>query len=209
MEEYNEQEYRHGQFKKLIDIGKDKGYVTFEELNDDLSDGIVSSEEQNDDLVIMFKELDIMVIDEADKNKIEKLRSAKKQEAKPEEKENDHIDITDASSRVADPVKMYLKEMGCISLLTREGEVEIAKRIESGEKEALNALLDCFVGIEHIVEVGGQLKEGRIKLKDVINDLEYEDNNYVQLGERKESLLRLIDKIQDLNENIQIGRAHV
>lgn len=195
--------------RKLIDIGKDKGYVTFEELNDDLSDDIVSPEEQNDDLVIMFKELDIMVIDEADKNKIEKLRSAKKQDAKPEEKENDRIDITDASSRVADPVKMYLKEMGCISLLTREGEVEIAKRIESGEKEALNALLDCFVGIEHIIEVGGQLKEGRIKLKDVINDLEYEDSNYVQLGERKESLLRMIDEIRGLNEDIRRQRREL
>ena len=195
--------------KRLIDIGKDKGYITYEELNDDLSDDAVSSEEQIDDLMMMFEELDIMVIDEASKGEIEKAKRAKKLKEKAEEKETHRIEIAETPSRVSDPVKMYLKEMGSISLLTREGEVEIAKRIESGEKMALKALVDCCVGIEHIIDLGNQLKESRIKLKDVINDLEDEESNYMQLGERKESLAKLIDAIQCLYEDIRLKRREI
>jgi RNA polymerase primary sigma factor len=198
-----------GNLKRLINIGKDKGYITFEELNDDLSDEIVCSEENIDDLMMMFEELDIMVIDEDSKQEIEKAKGKKKKKAKPEDRENSRLEIAEKPSRVSDPVKMYLKEMGCISLLTREGEVEIAKRIEAGEKSALSALLDCSVGVEHIIDLGRALKEDLIKLKDVINDLEDDDSNYMQLGERKESLLCLIDQIEGLHEEICLKRREL
>jgi RNA polymerase primary sigma factor len=81
--------------------------------------------------MMMFEELDIMVIDEASKEEIEKSKKLKKKQKKAKEKENLRAQISDTGTRVSDPVKMYLKEMGCISLLTREGEVEIAKRIEA------------------------------------------------------------------------------
>jgi RNA polymerase primary sigma factor len=184
--------------KRLIDMGKDKGYITYEELNDDLPDDVVSSE-YIDDLMIMFEELDIMVIDEASKEEIEKSKKVKKRQEKISEKENYRAEISDGTARVSDPVKMYLKEMGCISLLTREGEVEIAKRIEAGEKEALDALLKCCVGIEYIIDLGDRLKRSEIKLKDVINDLEDEES-HTQIGERKESILGLIDEIRGLYE---------
>jgi len=187
--------------QRLIEIGKDKGYITYKELNGDLSEVLISSEEYIDDLKIMFEELDIMLIDEASKEEIENSRRAKKKQAKAEEKEDSRVAILDTSAQVSDPVKMYLKDVGSISLLTREGEVEIAKRIEAGEKDALNELLDCSIGVEHIIELGQDLKECQIKLKDVINDLE-EDDNYMQLGEKKESLLNLIDKIKDLHEDV-------
>jgi len=179
--------------KRLIDIGKDKGYITYEELNDDLPDDVVSSE-YIDDLMMMFEEMDIMVIDEASKDEIERSKKIKKKQDKTLERENYRAEISDGMAKVSDPVKMYLKEMGCISLLTREGEVEIAKRIESGEKEALAALLKCCVGIEYIIELGQKLKEGEIKLKDVINDLEDEDS-HTQVGEKRDSIIGLIDNI--------------
>jgi len=182
--------------KRLIDIGKDKGYITYEELNDDLPDDVVSSD-YIDDLMMMFEELDIMVIDEASKEKIEKSRKLKKKQEKEVEKDNFRAEISDVGARVSDPVKMYLKEMGCISLLTREGEVEIAKRIEAGEGDAMNALLQCAVGIEYIIELGRGLKKGDIKLKDVINDLEDEDSQ-IQVGERKETVIRIIEEIEAL-----------
>ncbi|MBW1731497.1 MAG: RNA polymerase sigma factor RpoD [Deltaproteobacteria bacterium] len=194
--------------KRLIDIGKDKGYITYEELNDDLPEELMSSEEELDDLMMMFEELDIMVIDESAKEEIEKSKRLKKKKMKAEEMVQARQEITDAGARVSDPVKMYLKEMGCISLLTREGEVEIAKRIEKGEKQALNALLDCSVGVEHIIELGEQLKTGDVKLKDVINDLEDEDN-YSQVGERKASLLQLIDQIKQLHEESKVIRREM
>jgi RNA polymerase primary sigma factor len=186
-----------GNLKRLIDIGKDKGYITYEELNDDLPDDVVSSE-YIDDLMMMFEELDIMVIDEASKAAIEKSKKIKKKKQKAMEKEKLRADISDGVSRVSDPVKMYLKEMGCISLLTRDGEVEIAKRIEAGEKEALQALLDCYIGIEYIIELGEGLKNGDMKLKDVINDLEDEESNVQQIGEKEESILALIEEIGQL-----------
>lgn len=190
-----------GNLRRLIDIGKDKGYVTFTELNDDLSDEIVSPGEHFDDLIMMFEELDIMVIDEASKAEKEKARKLKKKEEKQSEKENFLVELADTTSRVSDPVKMYLKEMGSISLLNREGEVEIAKRIEAGEDKALVALLDSCVGIEHIIELGEELKNSKIKLKDVIDDLE-DDDNYMHLGERKESLINLIERIAELHEDL-------
>jgi RNA polymerase primary sigma factor len=186
--------------KRLIDIGKDKGYITYEELNDDLSEEMVSSEEGIDDIMMMFEELDIRVIDEAPKEEVKSSRKIKKKQEKLEEKENFRVEVSDAGSSASDPVKMYLKEMGCISLLTREGEVEIAKRIEAGEKETLNTLLVCSVGIEHIVDLGRQLANGEVKLKDAINDLEDEDN-YTELGERRESLLNLINDIKCLYDD--------
>jgi len=182
--------------KRLINIGKDKGYITYERLNDDLPSNVVSSE-YIDDLMMMFEELDIMVIDEASKEEIEKAKKLKKKQEKALEKENFRAESSDGAARVSDPVKMYLKEMGYISLLTREGEVEIAKRVEAGEKEALNSLLKCCVGIEHIIELGNRLKMSEIKLKEVINDLEEEDSRK-QIGERKESILNLIEKINNL-----------
>jgi RNA polymerase primary sigma factor len=196
--------------KRLIDIGKDKGYITYEELNDDLPQEIASSEEDIDDLMMMFEELDIMVIDEASKEQIEKSkRMQKRQQLKLEERENFRADIADASSRVSDPVKMYLKEMGCISLLTREGEVEIAKRIEAGEKEALQQLLDCSVGVEYVIELGKKLRENQVKLKDVINDLD-EEESYTQVGERKDLLLSVIDEIEVLyQKNLEARRERL
>ncbi len=194
--------------KKLINTGKNKGYVTFEELNDDLSEEIISSEEQIDDLMMMFEELDIMVIDETTKKKIENRKDLKKNRIRPEDKNAASFDLSDSASRISDPVKMYLKEMGRISLLTRDGEVEIAKRIEAGEKEALEALLTCGVGVEHIIKLGESLKETEVKLKDVINDLE-DDDNFMQMGEKKESLIHLIDQIQELNESIRHKRREM
>jgi RNA polymerase primary sigma factor len=179
--------------KRLIEVGKNKGYITYEELNDDLPDDVVSSE-YIDDLMMMFEELDIMVIDEAAREEIEKSKKLKKKQAKPAEKETYRTEVSETTTRVSDPVKMYLKEMGCISLLTREGEVEIAKRIEAGETEALNALLRCCIGIEHIIELGDMLKGNEIKLKDVINDLDDEES-HTQIGERREATIRLMDEI--------------
>ena len=185
--------------KRLIDIGKDKGYITYEELNDDLPDEIISSE-HIDDVMMMFEELDIMVIDEAAKNEIEKSRKLKKKKEKELEKEDFRADIVDNSTRVSDPVKMYLKEMGCISLLTREGEVDIAKRIEEGEKNTLELLLKCYVGIEYIIDLGEKLKTGEVKLKNIINDPDYEEN-HAQIGEKREHLIKLIDEIRVLYED--------
>ncbi|MDB9822396.1 RNA polymerase sigma factor RpoD [Deltaproteobacteria bacterium] len=179
--------------KRLIDIGKDKGYITYEELNDDLPEEIVSSD-HIDDVMIMFEELDIMVIDEAAKKEIERSRKLKKKKEKSLEKENYRAEIVDGTTRVSDPVKMYLKEMGCISLLTREGEVDIAKRIEKGEKDTLDLLLTCCVAIEYTIALGEMLKNGEIKLKNIINEPDDEEGLF-QSVEKREYIIGIIDEI--------------
>ncbi len=189
--------------KRLMDIGKDKGYITYDDLNGNLSEEFVASEEDSSDLMMMLQELDIVVVDEDSRKELEESNRKKKRNRTSVETDIVSIEIPDAPSRVSDPVKMYLKEMGSIALLTREGEVEIAKRIEEGEKEVLRKLLECSLGIEYIIELGDKLREGKIKLRDLINDLEDDYNSYYkQLGEKRESLLIVIGEIKGLHEDI-------
>ena len=182
--------------QRLITIGKEKGYLTYDDLTGNLTKEFVTSQKDTSDLMMLLQELDIVVADEESGLEIEKSSRRKKKPKKDENQENTRLEIPDTPSRVSDPVKMYLREMGSISLLTREGEVEIAKRIESGENDVLRKLLDSFVCIEYIIAMGEKLKAGSVKLRDVINDLEDDYNSYYkQLGEKKESLITVIDEI--------------
>ncbi len=185
--------------RRLINIGKDKGYITYKELNEDLSNDIISSEEI-DDLLQMFEDLNIKVVSEPVGGQIEKVK--KTEEADEEDKKGKHSLSEleeDFTAKTYDPVKMYLREMGLISLLSREGEVEIAKRIETGENQVLNDLIRCRVGIEYITELGRDLAAGEIKVRDIVNDIEDEYNLH-QIGQRRDFLLGLINKMDALDE---------
>src|SRR5512147_2473249 len=115
--------------QQFIDLGKEKGFLTYDEVNDLLPPDIVSSE-QIDDVMSMFGEMDIEIVDSAQKVKIPKVKLDLDEE---EEGEGEEMEFEPgALGRTSDPVRMYLREMGSVSLLTREGEVEIAKRIEEG-----------------------------------------------------------------------------
>ena len=119
------------ELKRLISMGKEKGYITYEELNDSLPEHIVSSD-QIDDMLMMFDELDIQVVDNPQHFKVKTTKKEEPQEQEVEEpsETKSSTDLLEPAGKVSDPVKMYLREMGMVSLLTREGEVEIAKRIE-------------------------------------------------------------------------------
>ena len=149
--------------RRLINIGKDKGYITYQELNEDLSDDVISSEEI-DDLLQMFEDLNIKVVSEPAVVKIEKGKKVEKQEAEEKEGKNALREIEqDFTAKTYDPVKMYLREMGLISLLSREGEVEIAKRIEAGDNQVLDGLIRSRIGLAYISELGRSLEEGEVK----------------------------------------------
>ncbi len=189
------------ELKNLLDKGKDRGYITLNELNSKLPEDVFSPADDTNELKMMFEELDIMLIDDTrGKDDHEKIEN----EIKMMENEPPHLGMdTDSSSRVCDPVKLYLKEMGSVSLLTREGEVEIAKRIEKGENEALAGLLESQVGIEHIIELGEKLKQNEIKLKEVIVDLEDDEMEYAQVDEKKRTLINMIDQINDIHKRLR------
>jgi RNA polymerase primary sigma factor len=180
--------------KQLIHMGKEKGYLTYDEVNNLLPPDIVSSD-QIDDLMMMFGEMDIEVVDVAHKVKVSKQREEIERLPAEEELELE----AESLGKSIDPVYMYLREMGSVSLLTREGEVEIAKRIEEGEKEVINAVLDSPLTIKEIVQFGERLRSKKVKSTEIAQDLDEEDY-FLEEEFNVQKILVPIDQIRKLNE---------
>ncbi len=180
--------------KQLIHMGKEKGFLTYDEVNDLLPPDIVSSD-QIDDLMMMFGEMDIEVVDVAHKVKMGKQREELDRLPTEEEMEME----AESLSKSIDPVYMYLREMGSVSLLTREGEVEIAKRIEEGEKSVINAVLDSPLTIKEIIQFGDRLRLKKVKTKELAQDLE-EEEYFLEEEFNVQRILALIDQIRRLND---------
>ncbi|NTX01081.1 RNA polymerase sigma factor RpoD [Myxococcus sp. CA051A] len=156
--------------KDLLAQGREKGFLTYDEVNDALPADIVSSD-QIDDVMSMFGDNDIEIVDAqkaAQNNEIKPTVTVEEEKEDVDEDEKDEDDEPGGKSN--DPVRLYLRKMGSVSLLTREGEVEIAKRIEEGEKEVLRALLACKVAVEEILDIGNKLKTAKLRVRDVIKD---------------------------------------
>ncbi len=199
--------------KDLLAIGREKGFLTYDEVNDALPTDIVSSE-QIDDVMSMFGEHDIAIVDEAAKAKLPDTKPPEPDEVRSssggagkvkEEKEA----AEDGYAKSNDPVRMYLRKMGSVSLLTREGEVEIAKRIESGEKEILHSVMNSSIAIKEIIQIGERLRKGKMRVREVIRDApdNEDDENFDEVG-KTETLLKHIDKIRRLDrENERIAEA--
>ncbi len=161
------------QIKTLIAKGKKNGFLTFDEVSKSLPSE-VSNPEQIEEVISIFDDMNIVIVDnEEDGKKLGPQDSDDSERRAGTGAEDD--DAADYSSRSTDPVRMYLREMGAVHLLDREGEVCIAKKIESGELEVLFALVEVPVAIEELVQVGEDLKDTRIKLKDVVKTIEEDD----------------------------------
>jgi RNA polymerase primary sigma factor len=153
--------------KELMARGREKGFLTYDEVNDALPSDIGS--DQIDDVMSMFGEHDIEVVDGAEK-KMKLPDKPPEPEAKAEAEEEKDEDDDAGYGKSNDPVRMYLRKMGSVSLLTREGEVEIAKRIEEGEKEVLAAVLSSSIAIREIAELGERLRKGKIRVREIVKD---------------------------------------
>jgi len=187
--------------RRLMNIGKDKGHITYQELNNDLSDDIISSVEI-DDLLQMFEDLNIKVVSEPVGRRVEKSKNSEKAELLAKEAKDDLGGMEEEfTAKPYDPVQMYLREMALASLLSREEEVELAKRIESGENQVLNALMRCRIGVEYITALGWDLGAGRIKVRGIVHDIEDEYSLH-QIGQRRDCLLSLIKRIEALDQEI-------
>ncbi len=170
------------EIKELIVKGKKQGYLTYEEVNDALPNELMSSD-QLDDVVGMFSDMDIEIIDSDSRIQVKDVKS-KAGEEEEEDRENEEPEsaakTTPAAKTAAgalagrtdDPVRLYLKEMGQINLLTREGEVEIAKRIEQGELEVLDTVSCNPICIRDLITLGERLESGDVKLREGIYDTE-------------------------------------
>ena len=187
--------------KDLLEAGRQKGFLTYDEVNDALPADIVSSE-QIDDVMSMFGDNEIEIVDA---QKAAKATDAKPAVATVEEptKEAEDEEAKDEDDEPGgksnDPVRLYLRKMGSVSLLTREGEVEIAKRIEEGEKEVLRAILACKVAVAEIIDIGVKLKSGKLRVREVVKDAPEEPTP--EGGEDADPELSEADAQQQLNQS--------
>jgi RNA polymerase primary sigma factor len=167
------------ELEQLIRMGKTKGFLTLSEVNDALPPDVLTPEEI-EDMMLLFDQLQIRVVDEAkeavptarhrDDQITEDGKAIRRRPSETAEFVDDESDDDDASARTSDPVRMYLRKMGSVSLLTREGEVEIAKRIEEGELMVINAIMNSPFGVREVLAVGDALKRGRAKYKEVYRE---------------------------------------
>ena len=179
--------------KQLIDIGKEKGFLTFDEVNDILPPDIAT--DQIDDVMGMFGDLDIEIVDSAQKIKIPKMKS-ELDEDEEAEGESEEVEFEPGSiGRTSDPVRMYLREMGSVSLLTREGEVEIAKRIEDGERDVAGVILNTPITVKEVLSLGERLRKFQINPSEVSKEVEEEELEEDEEDVQKTRILEIIDAI--------------
>jgi RNA polymerase primary sigma factor len=189
--------------EKLADAGKGKGFLSYDEVSESLPGDVAP--DQIDDVVGALGDEDIEIVDGATQVKIAPKRIADEEAgdkkiaiagSEREEEDYDHY------SKSNDPVRMYLRKMGSVSLLTREGEVEIAKRIESGELRVNAAILDSPIAVREIIDLGEKLRKHKIRVKDLIKDAEADDQEFDE-EEADRRIIRLIDKVKRLDKRKQ------
>jgi RNA polymerase primary sigma factor len=145
----------------------------------------------------MFDEMDIDVVDDLQGLKVEEDKILEK-----EDEEGDQFEV-ETFGKATDPVRMYLREMGSVSLLTREGEVEIAKRIESGKREVLSIVLTCPMAVKEVIHLGKAIDAGRVEIREITNDIDEEEPSLEEERIQRERLLEGIERIRRCDETIR------
>jgi len=181
------------QIKTLIAEGRKKGFLTFDEVNKALP-AEINKPEQIEEIIAIFDSMDIAIVDS---DKDGKSMSMGEGDGDDELQLTESEDSADYPSRSTDPVRMYLREMGSVPLLDREGEVHISKKIESGELDVLYALIEVPVAVEEMVSVGSDLKNGVVKLKDVVKTIEEDDPSEDEMNQRQRVIM-LLDEIKSI-----------
>jgi len=184
--------------KMLLAKGKKKGFLTYDEINEVLPEGLFSVD-QIDETLMLFDANNIEVIDKKHQKKVVKLKKTKAKK----------VVVKSATSpdfgTVTDPVKMYLREMGLVTLLSREGEVVIAKKIEAGEQEVVRAHLESISGVESIIDLGENIEDGALRPKYVLRDVDEGDTRADEVFQTEKFLgtIRGIKKIHEENKAIR------
>jgi RNA polymerase primary sigma factor len=187
-------EEKYDEIKQLITLGKEKGYLLYDEVNELLPADITSSEEL-DDLFSTFGSAGIEVVDSEKTYRDDKLGG--------EGGEEMDLDLTPgALDKTNDPVRMYLREMGTVPLLTREGEVAIAKRIEQGKLAVIKSISRTPKITQDVIEMGEQLKRGERTVRELVvfNEEEITDE---KIAARQREFLKQIDRVRTALEAVQ------
>ncbi len=205
------QEEKLVEVQHLISLGKEKGYLTYDELNDVLPPGLTSSE-QIDTILSMFGDMDIEILDQ---ERAEEYPHAEEQIEEMEEIEEEAEEEGELEPGLAgktdDPVRLYLREMGMVSLLSREGEIAIAKRIEEGKREVAQVIFTIPTTIREMIALGEALKKGKLPLREVLHTFDEEFGGSDDLNEEdlRERMLKLIGEIRAMERRLRPLRDSV
>ncbi|MFO7181550.1 MAG: sigma-70 family RNA polymerase sigma factor, partial [Pseudomonadota bacterium] len=196
---------------QLISLGKSKGFLTYDDVHEALPGEDVGPD-QMDDVLSALDDEEIEVVDDASNIKIAPHRVTDGDEpaSKPAVKTEEEVvadgpasstgrAVDDDYYKSNDPVRMYLRKMGSVALLTREGEVEIAKRIEEGENEVLTSILSSPIAVREIIEIGERLRNHKVRVKDIVRDAEDEEHEFDE-EEADRRIIRLIDRVKRLDK---------
>ena len=189
------------EMKRLVLRGKDKGFVTFDEINESMPPDVTTMV-LLEDTIALLAENEVEVVDDAMKMGEAQAAPVKGQLVESTETQEETVDYAEMS-RGNDPVRMYLRKMGSVSLLTRDGEVEIAKRIEEGELEVLDAVLGTPICMAEILDLGDRLRKGKIRVKEIVKENESgEDGQTLEFDEPKvtERALKIVGNLQRLKK---------
>ncbi len=185
-------EEKYDEVRQLIQIGKEKGYLLYDEVNELLPPDVTTSDEL-DELFTTFGNAGIEVVDSEQKYREDKLLDRRSEGSDIE------LDLTpSAIDKTNDPVRMYLREMGTVPLLTREGEVEIAKRIERGKLSIIKAVSRMPVVVQQVIDQGDQMKSGERTIRELVV---FHDDEMTE-----EKLRRLSRTVLDRIERIRKAR---
>ncbi len=166
-----EAEARRTQLKNLIILGKERGFLTYAEINDHLHDEVLDAD-QIEGVISMINDMGIQVYDEAPDAETLLMQDATPAVADEDvvaEAEQALTTVDSEFGRTTDPVRMYMREMGSVDLLTREGEIEIAKRIEEGLRHMVQAISSCPLTIQQILDMAAQVEKDELRIDELID----------------------------------------
>ncbi len=193
-------EARRTRLKNLIVLGKERGYLTYAEINDHLPDDILDAE-QIEGVISMINDMGIAVYDEAPDAEtllMSEAATAVADEDVVEEAEAALSTVDSEFGRTTDPVRMYMREMGSVELLTREGEIEIAKRIEEGLKHMIQAISACPMTVAQILDLADKIEKQELRIDEVVDGL-------MDFAEDLESMEEEAPAEEDLDEGEEGG----
>src|SRR5215213_420906 len=199
-----EEKDRDDVMERLLELGGDKKYLTFDDLNRELPDNVVSPDDIED--VLQKLEGSNIPVADSDERLIEQAAALISDEDDDEGVDEDiELDLSaGALEKTNDPVRLYLREMGVVPLLTREGEVAIAKRIERGQLKTQKAIARSPIAVREVLKIGEDLENGRINIRDTVTFSEQAEHTGDE-DKAEEYRTWTIEGIQNINKNCTVG----
>ena len=206
-----EAEARRTQLKNLIILGKERGFLTYAEINDHLPDEVLDAD-QIEGVISMINDMGIQVYDEAPDAETLLMQDATPAVADEDvvaEAEQALTTVDSEFGRTTDPVRMYMREMGSVDLLTREGEIEIAKRIEEGLRHMVQAISSCPLTIQQILDMASQVEKDELRIDELIDGFVENETEAAADEEEPESESESEDVDEDEDEDDEEASAKI